>query len=256
MFRQQWVAFNTILYKEVHRALRLWPQTLIPAAVTTALYFIIFGNIMGPRVGQMHGFPYITFLAPGLIMMSMITNSYSGAVSALFFAKFTKSIEEIIVSPTTNLTMLAGFVCSGLFRGVLIGVVVTAVAMIFTKISLYSFITVIGVVLLSCGIFSLGGVINAIYAKKFDDMAFIPNFVLTPLTYLGGVFFSISLLPKDWQYIAMLNPIVYIINTFRYGFLGMHDANLMLAFVAMVVFFLVLFLYAYILLRRGVGIKE
>ncbi len=250
------IAFNTIVIKEVTRFTRIWMQTILPPTIGMALYFIIFGSLIGPRIGTMNGFDYIEYIAPGLIMMAIINNSYGNVVSSFFGAKFQKHIEEMLVAPIPNIVILMGFVVGGIARGVCVGVVVTLVALFFTKLSVHSWGVTIAVVLLTSIAFSLGGLINAIFAEKFDDIAIIPNFVLAPLIYLGGVFYSISMLPEFWQRISEFNPILYMVNAFRYGILGESDINIINAFTILFVFILILFSISLHLLNKGTGIKN
>lgn len=252
---KQWVTFYTIVAKELQRVLRLWSQTLLPPMITTILYFLIFGHVIGARIGHMDSFPYIQFIAPGLIMMSMITSAYTSSVSSFYLAKFQRQIEEILVSPTPNYIILLGFMSGGILRGILVGLIVTIVTLFFTSLHIHSTLIILAVGFLSCCIFSLAGLINAIFAESFDSIAFIPTFVLTPLTYLGGVFYSVTLLSPFWQYISLGNPIVYIVNTFRYGFLGTSDPFLLPAFAMMVVFAVILFSVALFLLMKSVRLR-
>ncbi len=250
------VATQTIVRKEVVRVLRIWIQTVVPPAITMTLYFIIFGNLIGRRIGTMGGFDYMQYIAPGLIMMSVITNSYGNVVSSFFGAKFGRHIEEMLVSPMSNAAIVIGHVAGGVLRGMLVGVLVTIIALFFTRLEVqYPFIT-ISIVLLSSTVFSLAGLINAIFAKKFDDISIVPTFILTPLTYLGGVFYSISLLPEFWQTVSLANPILYMVNAFRYGILGTSDINIGVAYGILLVFVVVLFTACVQLLNRGVGIRE
>ena len=250
------VAMQTIVRKEVVRVLRIWIQTVVPPAITMTLYFIIFGNLIGRRIGTMDGFDYMQYIAPGLIMMSVITNSYGNVVSSFFGAKFGRHIEEMLVSPMSNAAIVIGHVAGGVLRGMLVGVLVTIIALFFTRLEVqYPFIT-ISIVLLSSTVFSLAGLINAIFAKKFDDISIVPTFILTPLTYLGGVFYSISLLPEFWQTVSLANPILYMVNAFRYGILGTSDINIGVAYGILLVFVVVLFTACVQLLNRGVGIRE
>ena len=247
---------KTIVRKEVMRVLRIWVQTLVPPAITMTLYFIIFGNLIGRRIGTMDGFEYMQYIAPGLIMMSVITSSYGNVVSSFFGAKFGRYIEEMLVSPMSNATIVIGHVAGGVLRGVLIGLLVTIVALFFTQLDVqHPFIT-ISIVLLSSTVFALAGFINAIFAKKFDDISIVPTFVLTPLTYLGGVFYSISLLPEFWQKVSLANPILYMVNAFRYGILGISDIKIGIAYGILLLFVVVLFTVCVLLLNRGVGIRE
>ncbi|HEY5703272.1 MAG TPA: ABC transporter permease [Gammaproteobacteria bacterium] len=249
-------AFSTIVIKEVDRFTRIWLQTIIPPAISMALYFLIFGNLIGTRIGQMQGFTYVQFIAPGLIMMSIINNSYANVVSSFFGAKFQRHIEEMLVAPIPNIIILAGYIVGGIARGLLVGIVVTIVALFFTKLHIHSYTVTIGVVVLSCILFSLGGFINAVFARKFDDISIIPTFILTPLIYLGGVFYSIDLLPDFWQNASKLNPILYMVNTFRYGILGISDINITSAFLIIILFIVILFSVCLYLLNTGKGIRS
>jgi len=250
------VAVKTLIRKEVTRVMRIWVQTIVPPAITMTLYFIIFGNLIGRRIGSMEGFDYMQYIAPGLIMMSVITNSYGNVVSSFFGAKFGRHLEEMLVSPMSSSAIVIGHVAGGVLRGLAVGTMVTIIALFFTKLEVqHPFITV-SVVLLSSTVFALAGFINAIFAKKFDDIAIVPTFILTPLTYLGGVFYSISLLPEFWQTVSKANPILYMVNAFRYGILGTSDISIGHAY-AIVIFFVVLLFSACIyLMNRGIGIRE
>jgi ABC-2 type transport system permease protein len=252
----QWVAFQTIVVKEVRRFLRIWGQTLLPPAITMTLYFVIFGSLIGSRIGDMGGFDYMQFIVPGLVMMSVIQNSYGNVVSSFFSTKFQRSIEEMLVSPMSGLTILLGFVAGGVARGICVGIIVTLLSLFFTRLHIENVAITLLVVVLTATLFSIGGFINAIFANKFDDVAIIPTFVLTPLTYLGGVFYSIDLLPEFWRNVSLLNPIVYMVNTFRYGLLGVSDVNVWASLAAIVLFTLALFLFALWLLQRGTGIRH
>jgi len=250
------VALSTIVRKEIVRVLRIWIQTVVPPAITMTLYFIIFGNLIGRRIGTMDGFDYMQYIAPGLIMMSVITNSYGNVVSSFFGAKFGRHLEEMLVSPMSNATIILGHVAGGVLRGVLVGLLVTVIALFFTRLEVqHPFITV-SIVLLSSMVFALAGFINAVFAKKFDDIAIVPTFVLTPLTYLGGVFYSISLLPEFWQDVSRANPILYMVNAFRFGILGTSDISIGVAYTILIVFVVVLFFVCWQLMNRGVGIRE
>ncbi len=252
---QPLVALYTIVRSEICRVFRLWRQTLLPSAITTVLYFVIFGHVIGRRVGEMEGYQYIQFIAPGLIMMQVITSAYSGAVSSFFHAKFQRSIEELLVSPMTNMLILLGYMSGGLLRGILVGVIVTGIALFFTHLHVYSFMIIILSTILSCCIFSIAGIINAVFAKTFDDISIIPTFVLTPLTYLGGVFYSVNLLPSFWKSVSYANPVLYIVNTFRYGFLKLTDSHLIASFGLMLLVFVVLFLWASRIFQKGAGLR-
>ena len=220
------VAVKTIIRKEIVRVLRIWIQTIVPPAITMTLYFVIFGNLIGKRIGSMDGFDYMQYIAPGLIMMSVITNSYGNVVSSFFGAKFTRHIEEMLVAPMSNASIIIGHVAGGVLRGLLVGTLVTVIALFFTHLDIAHPFIMISVVLLSSIVFSLAGFINAIFATKFDDISIVPTFVLTPLTYLGGVFYTISLLPPFWQSVSKANPILYMVNAFRYGILGKSDIDI------------------------------
>ncbi len=251
-----WIGLKTLVRKEVVRVIRIWIQTIVPPAITMTLYFIIFGNLIGRRIGSMDGFDYMQYIAPGLIMMSVITNSYGNVVSSFFGAKFGRHIEEMLVSPMSNATVIIGHVAGGVFRGLLVGMLVTGVALFFTKLDVaHPFIT-ISMVVLSSTVFALAGFINAVFAKKFDDISIVPTFVLTPLTYLGGVFYSITMLPEFWQKVSLANPIIYMVNAFRFGILGRSDINIAYAYLIVGLFVVGLFTVSMILLNRGVGVRE
>ncbi len=250
-YKEQWVAFCTLVRKEIRRFTRIWVQTLLPPAITMALYFVIFGKLIGSRIGEMGGFDYIQFVVPGLIMMAVLTNSYSNVTSSFFSAKFQRSIEEILVSPTPNYIILLGYCIGGVTRGLAVGVMVTLLALFFTDLPIHSWIITLSIVALTAMLFALAGFINAVYANTFDDISIVPTFVLTPLTYLGGVFFSIDLLAPFWQGLAQLNPILYMVNTFRYGMLGISDVNVTGAIIGLVVCVIALFFVALHLLKPG-----
>jgi ABC-2 type transport system permease protein len=250
------VALQTIWVKECTRFLRIWVQTLVPPAITMTLYFVIFGNLIGSRIGQMDGFRYMEFIVPGLIMMAVITNSYANVCSSFYSAKFQRNIEELLVAPVPNWIIIAGYVGGGVARALIIGVIVTAVSLLFVDIQIFSLSIIVITLLLTSILFSTAGLINAIFAKSFDDISIIPTFVLTPLTYLGGVFYSLSLLPEVWQWISKINPIVYMVNGFRYGFLGVSDVDYLTSLALLVVFNVVLLGIAYRLIDRGVGIRS
>ena len=251
-----WVGLKTLVRKEVIRVLRIWVQTIVPPAITMTLYFIIFGNLIGRRIGEMGGYDYMQYIAPGLIMMSVITNSYGNVVSSFFGAKFGGHIEEMIVSPMSNATIIIGHVAGGVIRGLMVGCLVTLIALGFTKLSIVNPLVTFSMVILASTVFALLGFTNAIFARKFDDISIIPTFVLTPLTYLGGVFYSISLLPEFWQKVSLGNPILYMVNAFRYGILGTSDISISYAYLIVVFFMIGLFSLNLILLNRGVGIRE
>ena len=249
-------ALMTIVRKEIRRILRIWIQTLLPPAISMTLYFIIFGSLIGQRIGTMHGFSYMEFIAPGIIMMSVMNNSYGNVVSSFFGSKFQKHLEEMLVAPIPNFIIMAGFISGGVARGLMVGTVVTVVALFFTHLQVHNFLIVFSVVILTSILFSLGGMLNAIFAKKFDDISIIPTFVLTPLIYLGGVFYSVELLPDIWHSISIFNPILYMVNAFRYGMLGVSDIRIDIAFGIIIIFLVVLSTIIMYLLNRGVGIKN
>ncbi len=251
MTREQWIAFSTIVRKEVHRFMRIWVQTLVPPAITMTLYFVIFGNLIGSRIGEMGGYDYMSFVVPGLIMMSVITNSYSNVVSSFYSAKFQGSIEELLVSPTPNYIILLGYTLGGVARGMSVGLIVTLMSLFFTDLQVHSIGATIIVVILTSVLFSLMGFVNAVYANSFDDISIIPTFVLTPLTYLGGVFYSISLLPEFWQGVSKLNPVLYVVNAFRYGILGVSDISVPSALMGVGISIVVLYLICLHLLTHG-----
>jgi len=250
------IAFETIVVKEVRRFSRIWVQTLVPPAITIALYFVIFGNLVGRRVGEMGGFQYMEFIVPGLIMMAVIQNSYSNVVSSFFSQKFQRSVEELLVSPVPNYVILSWFIVGGMARGLAVGAIVTSLALFFADIQVAHPLITISVVLLTSIVFSLAGFINAVFANSFDDISIIPTFVLTPLIYLGGVFYSAQLLPPFWQTVSALNPIFYMVNTFRYGFLGSSDVDVMWAFIILGIFAISLYAGCIWLLRHGTGIRN
>jgi ABC-2 type transport system permease protein len=252
----RWVGFKTILLREFGRIIRIWVQTVVPSAVTATLYFVIFGSLIGRRVGQMGGFDYMQFIAPGLIMMAVINNSYANTVSSFFGAKFGKHIEEMLVAPLPNYVIVAGFVGGGMLRGLMVGGVVTIVSLCFTHLSMHHLFFTVAAVLLTSATFALGGFINAVFAKNFDQVNWIPAFVLTPLTYFGGVFYSITLLPSWAQKVSYLNPILHMVSAFRYGFLGTTDVNVVSAFMFMTIFVVLLFAIAVWLMDRGIGMRE
>ncbi len=249
--KQQYVAFETLIRKEVRRFTRIWVQTLIPPVITMALYFVVFGALIGSRIGEMGGFDYMSFVVPGLIMMSVINNSYSNVVSSFFSAKFSKSIEELQVSPTPSYIIMLGYVGGGALRGLIVGGIVTTVSLLFVDLHIQHIWVTILVVLLTSILFSIAGMINAIFAKSFDDISIIPTFVLTPMTYLGGVFYSISLLPEFWQGVSKLNPVLYMVNAFRYGMLGVSDVNIYVSLAGIMMFVVIAAGVCLYLLERG-----
>jgi ABC-2 type transport system permease protein len=254
--RIRWVGFVTIVRREFGRILRIWGQTIVPPAITATLYFIIFGSLIGRRIGQMDGFDYMQYIAPGLIMMSVITNSFGNVVSSFFGAKFGKHIEELLVSPLPNWLIVLGYVAGGVMRGLLVGALVTGVALFFTHLPVHHPFLILGSVVLTSIVFSLGGFFNAIFAKNFEQISWFPTFVLTPLTYLGGVFYSVSLLPAWAERLSYANPILYMVNAFRYGFLGTSDVDIMSAFLVTLTAAVVMFGVVVTLMNRGTGIRE
>ena len=254
-FRENYIGFQTIIMRELVRVLRIWIQTLVPPAISMTLYFIIFGGLIGSRVGQMGGYSYMAFLAPGLIMLAVINNSYANVVSSFFGAKFGRHVEELLVSPLPNAYIVLGYVAGGVVRGILVGIIVTIISLFFTHLHVVHPLITVSVVILAAVVFSLGGFINAVFAKKFDDVTIIPTFILTPLTYLGGVFYSNHLLPEVWQHISRANPILYMVNAFRYGILGVSDINIGTAYAIILLFILGLFSFSLLLLNKGVGLR-
>jgi ABC-2 type transport system permease protein len=252
----EWIGFKTMIIREFSRIVRIWGQTIVPPAVTATLYFVIFGSLIGRRVGQVGGYDYMQFIAPGLIMMTVIQNSYGNVVSSFFGAKFGKHIEELLVSPLPNWLIVLGYTMGGVLRGVLVGSVVTIVALFFTHLTLLHVFAILSAVLLTSFVFSLGGFINALFAKNFDQISWFPTFVLTPLTYLGGVFYSVTMLP-EWAHTASnVNPILYMVSAFRFGFLGTSDVDLRLAYGIMLSAAILMFSLAVGLLNRGTGIRD
>ena len=254
--QQKWIAFITIVRREIQRFLRIWPQTLLPPVITIVLYFVIFGTLIGSRIGEMSGLPYIQFVAPGLIMMSVITNSYSNVVSSFFGSKFQRNIEELLVSPVPSWIILSGYVVGGMSRGLGVGLIVTVLSLYFADFSIHSLPVTIAIVLMTSLMFSLAGLINAIFARNFDDISIIPTFVLTPLIYLGGVFYSIDMLGEFWGGGSQINPILYMVNAFRYGIAGISDINIVWAFTMVSLFCVLLFTVALNLLDKGSRLRS
>ena len=250
------IAFKTILFKEVLRFARIWIQTVLPPMITTALYFIIFGRLIGSQIGDMAGFSYMDYIVPGLIMMAVITNSYANVVSSFYGSKFQRHIEEMLVSPVPNYIILLGFVGGGVARGMTVGLGVTLVSMAFTDLHVHNLAVILSMALLTSILFSLGGLINAVFAKSFDDISIVPTFVLTPLTYLGGVFYSIKMLPDFWQSASLINPILYLVNAFRYGFLGVSDIPLAASYAISLGFIVILFVFSLWLLKVSHGLRS
>ncbi|MFL9814815.1 ABC transporter permease [Stutzerimonas sp. VN223-3] len=255
-FRPNLVALQTIVHREIRRYTRIWPQTLLPPAITMVLYFVIFGNLIGERIGEMGGFTYMEYIVPGLIMMSVITNSYSNVVSSFFSSKFQRSIEELLVSPVSPHVILIGFALGGITRGLAVALIVTLLSMFFTDLQVHHLGVTLLVIMLTSTIFALGGFINAVFARNFDDISIIPTFVLTPLTYLGGVFYSINLLSPFWQTLSLANPILHMVNAFRYGILGVSDIRIGIAITFMVVATVLMYLWCIRLLQSGRGMRQ
>jgi ABC-2 type transport system permease protein len=255
-FAANMVALRTIVYREIRRFTRIWPQTLLPPAITMVLYFVIFGNLIGRQIGDMGGFTYMEYIVPGLIMMSVITNSYGNVVSSFFGSKFQRSIEELMVSPVSPHVILIGYVAGGVLRGLAVGLIVTLLSLFFTDLQVHHLGVTVLVVLLTATIFAMGGFINAVFARNFDDISIIPTFVLTPLTYLGGVFYSISLLPPFWQTVSLVNPVLHMVNAFRYGILGVSDIRIGVAIGFMLIATAVLYGVCIRLLISGRGMRQ
>ena len=250
------IAFKTIVVKEIYRFIRIWPQTLLPPAITTALYFLIFGKLIGDRIGTVNGASYMDYIVPGIILMSVISHSYANVVSSFYSTKFQHNIEELLVAPVPNWVILGGYVGGGICRGLLVGGVVALISLIFADIVVHDIVVTLAIALLTATVFSLAGFINAVFADSFDDISIIPNFVLTPLNYLGGVFYSVQMLPDVWQRISLANPILYMINAFRYGLIGVSDVDITLAFAITGGFIVVMTLFSLFLLHKGTGIKN
>lgn len=253
--RQNTIAFKTILIKEFLRFIRIWIQTVLPPAITMVLYFVIFGKLIGAQIGDIHGFTYMEYIVPGLIMLGIIANSYANVVSSFFGAKFQRHIEEMLVSPMPNYIILLGFISGGVVRGVTVGMAVFLVSLFFTHLQIHNIFVTVSVVFLTAVLFSLAGFINGIFARSFDDISIVPTFVLTPLTYLGGIFYSIDMLPQFWQTVSLGNPILYMINAFRFGIIGHSDISVTASFGIILGFIAALFTLSLRLLERGVGIR-
>src|SRR5690554_1642383 len=250
------VALQTIVYREARRFLRIWPQTLLPPAITMVLYFVIFGNLIGSQIGDMHGFTYMQYIVPGLIMMSVITNSYSNVVSSFFSAKFQHFIEELMVSPVSPHTILIGYVLGGILRGLGVAAIVSVLSLFFTDLQIHNLAITVVVIVFTSAVFALGGFLNAIFARNFDDISIIPAFVLTPLTYLGGVFYSVDMLGPFWKTLSLANPILHMVNAFRYGILGISDIDISVAISLMLLTTLILYIVCVRLLISGRGMRS
>ncbi|CAM4406270.1 MAG: Inner membrane transport permease YadH [Legionellaceae bacterium] len=250
-----YIAFKTLLKKEILRFLKIWIQTLLPPAITMLLYFVIFGTLVGKQLGKIQGFTYMQYIAPGLIMMAVVTNAYANVVGSFFSARFQKNIEEMLISPMPNWLILTGFISGGVIRGLTVGFIVAIISLFFTKLTVYSFLLTIMIIFLTAILLSLAGFLNGLYAKKFDDISIIPTFILTPLTYLGGIFYSVKDLSPFWQQVSLFNPILYMVNAFRYGILGISDIHLTLALMVIVSTIIILFYVNLHLLNKGTGIR-
>lgn len=253
---QQSIAFCTIIRRETIRIMRIWPQTLLPPVITQTLYFVIFGKFIGRHISDINGISYIAFIVPGLVMMAVISNSFTNVVSSFFGTKFQRNIEELLVSPTPNAVIVAGYMAGGMIRGILVGFLVFAVSIFFTHPHIHNIAVIITFIVLTSALFSLGGFLNAILAKSFDDISIFPTFVLTPLTYLGGVFYSIHDLPPLWQKISLLNPVLYMVNGFRFGFYGFSDVDIELSILILAVLCAMLMAVNLRFLNQGTGLKQ
>lgn len=254
--QEQWTAFYTIVIKEILRFSRIWKQTILPAVITTILYFVIFGHLIGSAIGEMDGIPYHDFIIPGLIMMTVITNSYGNTVASFFSSKFHGHIEEMLVSPVPNTIILLGFIGGGVARGLAVGAAVISVVLFFTDLPIMHPLITVSIVVLTSILFSLAGIINGIFARSFDDIAIVPTFILTPLTYLGGVFYSISMLSEFWQNLSLFNPVLYMVNGFRYGIFGVSDINIGISYAIVIGFITILFGSTLYLLKTGKGLRS
>ncbi|MEK7612868.1 MAG: ABC transporter permease [Patescibacteria group bacterium] len=251
-----WIAYYTMLRNEMVRIVRIWSQTLLPPVITSSLYFIVFGAFIGSQITPISGFSYMQFIVPGLIMMSVITSSYSNTVSTFYFAKWTRTLDEILVSPMPNWVVVVGFVSGGVMRGLLVGALVLGVSLFFTHLAIFNVGILVAAIVLTSVLFSLGGLINGVFAKGFDGISIVPTFVLTPLTYLGGIFYSVEALPPFWQQVSLFNPIIYMVNAFRYGFLGITDIPLWQCFAVLLILLIVFVFVLLWLFRRGIGVKN
>jgi len=253
---KMWIAYTTMMRKELVRIFRIWAQTILPPVVTTSLYFIVFGTFIGSQLAPIQGLSYIQFIVPGLIMMSVITSSYMNTVSNFYFAKFMRNIDEMLVSPMPDWLVIAGFISGGVMRGLIVGFFVLLVSLFFTQLAIYNAAVLIAAIIMTSVLFSLGGLINGIYAKGFDGISIVPTFVLTPLTYLGGIFYSISQFPEFWQKVSLFNPILYMVNAFRWGFFGVSDVPVWICFSVLIACMLIFTAVVVILFKRGMGVKN
>lgn len=254
--KKVFIAYYTVVRKDVVRMVRLWKQTFLPSVITTGLYFLVFGTFIGSQLPPIHGYSYILFIVPGLVMMQVITNAYSNTSTALFMAKFQNNLQEMLVSPMPEWVIVAGYVTAGIVRGFIIGILVLITSLFFTHLVVYNIAAVLAAFILTCVLFSLGGFLNAMFANTFDSISIVPTFILTPLTFLGGVFYSISQFPEFWQKVSLLNPILYMVNLFRYGFLGVSDVSLTLALTVLVGLTIAFLILILVLFKRGVGLKN
>lgn len=254
-FTNNLTSYITIVKKEFLRFARIWVQTIFPPIITTSLYLLIFGGLMGERIGDMDGIQYIQYIIPGVIIMSVITNSYANTVSSFFLAKFNHSIEELKVSPTSNTTIILGYITGGITRGFVVGLFVLFTASFFVDFSIDNVIISLCIMLLTAALFSLAGFINAIFAKDFDDISIIPTFVLMPMTYLGGMFYSINILPEFWQSVSLFNPIYYMVDGFRFGFYGVGTSDIFASIFVLIVMIIMLFFVALLLMKKGIDNK-
>ncbi|WP_367680291.1 ABC transporter permease [Candidatus Fukatsuia anoeciicola] len=255
MIHLYWIALQSIWIKEITRFSRIWIQTLIPPIITTLLYFIIFGSLIGPRIGKMGGVNYMQFIVPGLIMMAVITNAYANVAASFFNDKYQRNIEELLIAPVPTCIIIIGYIGGGIIRGIIVGILVTLISLFFVPLQVYSWLILVLTSLLTTILFSLGGLLNAVFAKTFDDISLMRTFVITPLTYLGGVFYSLILLPPFWQVISKLDPIIYIINGFHYSFLGIAEMSLNITIAVLVIFITILYTFIWYLINRGYGLR-
>jgi ABC-2 type transport system permease protein len=254
---QQWISFYTIVRKDAARMFRIWPQTFLPSIITSVLYFLIFGSFLGSSIGEVQGVPYILFVVPGLVMLAVVTQSYANTSFVMFTSKFFgRNIDEILVSPTPPWILVAGYIAGGVVRGVVVGVLVLLVSLFFTHLVVYSYLTILLFLVLTSLVFSLAGLVNGVYAKSMDGISIVPTFVLTPLVYLGGVFYSVESLAPFWRAVTQVDPIFYIINGFRYGFLGASDVPILYSTGLLLLFTAVFTGIAIYLIRNGLGLKQ
>lgn len=254
--RNNLIAFNTIVVREVMRFMRIWIQTVMPPAINAFLYLVVFGTLIGSQVKKVDGYHYMDYIVPGIIMLSIIMNAYSNVVSSFYSAKFQHFVEELLISPVHNIVILAGFVMGGVVRGLVVGAVVAVIALLFTEVHVSNIWITLGIATLTATLFSIAGFVNAVFANSFDDITIVPNFILMPLIFLGGIFYSIQLLPGVWRYVSLFNPILYMVNGFRYGILGISDIPIEQAFGIIILFILVLGAFALFLLNKGIGLKQ